>query len=130
MKESLYAMNTTSLPIRLVPMAIVMGTIFFLSHQPGGQLDVPPIEHLDKVCHFVIYGLLAGTILWAPSEEVKNKSPKSIVIVTIIICLLYGVSDEYHQSFIPDRYPSAADLAADLCGVLFVCGIWAKKRLS
>jgi VanZ family protein len=113
--------------LRLVPMVIVMGTIFLLSHQSGGELDVPPIEHLDKLGHFVIYGLLAATVIWAPPEELKQRRPKLIVLIAIIFCFLYGISDEFHQSFIPDRSVSGADLAADLCGILFVSGIWIKR---
>ena len=36
-------------------------------------------------------------------------------ILTVIVVLLYGVSDEYHQSF-TGRTPSAFDLASDLIG--------------
>lgn len=122
-------MNTSSFSLlRLVPMAIVMGTIFFLSHQSGGDLNVPQIEHLDKLGHFVIYGLLAVTVIWASPEEIKQRRPKLVVSIVIIFCFLYGVSDEFHQSFIPDRSVSGADVLADLCGILFVSGVWLKRH--
>ena len=109
-------------------MVIVMGTIFFLSHQSGSDLNVPQIEHLDKLGHFVIYGLLAVTVIWAPPEELKQRRPKLVVIIVIIFCFLYGVSDEFHQSFIPDRSVSGADVLADLCGILFVSAVWLKRH--
>ncbi len=122
-------MKTSSFSIvRLVPMMIVMGAIFFLSHQPGDDLDIPDIEHLDKIGHFVIYGLLALTVIWAPPQEVKKRRPWMVITITLVICILYGVSDEFHQSFIPGRFMSVGDLLADLSGIIFVCVIWAKKN--
>ena len=122
-------MNTSCFSIvRLVPMVIVMGTIFFLSHQSGSELNVPSIEHLDKFGHFVIYGLLAASVIWAPPEELKRRRPKLIFIMTIIFCFLYGISDEFHQSLIPDRSVSGADLVADLCGIIFVSAIWIRRN--
>ena len=36
--------------------------------------------------------------------------------------VLYGVSDEWHQAFVPGRHPSPFDLLADTAGVLL--GYW------
>ena len=33
-----------------------------------------------------------------------------------VIAVLYGVSDEFHQSFVPGRTPDAADVLADAVG--------------
>ena len=35
--------------LRMVPMLTVMGTIFFLSHQTGDSLSLPPLPGLDKI---------------------------------------------------------------------------------
>lgn len=115
--------------LRLVPMAIVMGTIFFLSHQSGSELDVPSIKHFDKIGHCVIYGLLALTVIWAPPLEMKQRRPKMVAAITIIFCFFYGIGDEFHQSFIPDRFVSVGDLVADLSGILLVSGIWVRRYL-
>ena len=34
----------------------------------------------------------------------------------LVLALVYAVSDEFHQSFVPERHPSAADLLADALG--------------
>jgi VanZ family protein len=39
-------------------------------------------------------------------------------VVFVGIGVLYGVSDEWHQSFVAGRNPSAADLAADVAGIV------------
>jgi VanZ family protein len=46
------------------------------------------------------------------------------VISVIIFCLLYGVSDEFHQSFIANRSPDPLDLIADVFGAALVSGGW------
>lgn len=118
--------------LRMVPMAITMGTIFFLSHQPGDSLPLPSLPGLDKLAHMSIYGILAGTILFAFSDHQKNTRTGKVILLTVIFCLLYGISDEFHQSFVPGRTASVYDLLADGTGAVIVCALWARwrKRLT
>ena len=81
--------------LRLVPMAIIMGTIFFLSHQPGDVLYIPPVAGLDKVAHMSIYAVLAATVLYAFSPLLCDDKKLMVSLLTIGICVLYGVSDEF-----------------------------------
>ena len=37
-------------------------------------------------------------------------------LLAVVLSVVYGVSDEYHQSFVPGRDPSVADVAKDLLG--------------
>jgi hypothetical protein len=110
----------------MVPMVIAMGTIFFLSHQTGDQLSLPAIPGIDKLGHMVIYGILAGTILLAFSETQKSTRPRSVMLFTVAFCVLYGISDEIHQSFIPGRFASIYDVFAD--GGLCILELVAKER--
>lgn len=48
---------------RFVPVALVMGLIFFLSNQSGASLPLPDIPNIDKSAHFLIYALLAVAAL-------------------------------------------------------------------
>ncbi len=113
--------------LRMVPMFLVMGTIFFLSHQSGDTLDLPLFPGMDKICHLAIYGLLAMTVLWCLGPE-KPVSPVRVALKTVLFCLVYGMSDEFHQSFIPLRSVSGLDLLADLAGSMLVCGTWLMNR--
>ncbi|MCX5870543.1 MAG: VanZ family protein [Deltaproteobacteria bacterium] len=117
--------NQLLLLVRRVPMFLVMGTIFFLSHQSGDTLSpyLPAFPGADKICHLAIYGLLAMTVLWwlGPGKPV---SPVRVALKTVIFCLVYGMSDEFHQSFVPLRSVSGLDLLADLAGAMLVCATW------
>ncbi len=113
---------------RFVPMIFIMGTIFFLSHQPGDSLDMSPFPGWDKIAHMSIYGILAGSIIYGMNPTFRLTNPYKVMVITICICLLYGISDEVHQSFIPFREQSLADVLADFCGGVCTCLIWFKGR--
>ena len=113
---------------RMVPMILVMGIIFFLSHQTGDEITLPDFSNSDLVAHMIAYAVLGGTVLYAWSKPVKRRNPSKVVLNTVFFCLLYGISDEFHQSFIPGRYVSAMDVVADTLGGLLVCTCWLLYR--
>ncbi len=109
--------------LRIVPMTFVMGTIFILSHQSGDFFHLPGIIAVDKIGHLTIYGLLALSVLWALSPAGKGNR-FFFACLTLFVCFFYGLSDEFHQSFIPGRFPSSMDLLADTLGAALVIMIW------
>jgi VanZ family protein len=87
--------------------------IFWLSHQPS--LPVPMLfEYQDKLHHFTAYFIMG---LFA-SRTFRHfvKPPVILAIVSIVFCSLYGISDEWHQSFIEGRTADAWDWVADTIG--------------
>jgi VanZ family protein len=46
------------------------------------------------------------------------------LVITLIFGTLYGLTDEWHQSFVPERQASARDLAADAAGVFIGGALW------
>ncbi len=117
-----------ALILRQVPMVVVMGTIFLLSHQPGDQLHLPQLPGIDKWAHLAAYGCLAVTVLFALGEQQKSTRPYRMMGLTVTFCLLYGISDEFHQSFIVGRTASIYDLLADGSGAAIACALWLKWR--
>ncbi len=99
--------------------------IFFLSHSPNtvdeppgiiGQIiawvaswlpfDLHSISNLDKLVHAVFYGIFAFFIFGASRRY----------LLTLVIASLYGVTDEFHQSFIAGRDSDVWDWVADTVG--------------
>lgn len=107
-------------------MIVVMGTIFYMSHLPASDLKLMLFPGQDKIAHFIVYGILAVTVIGAHSQEVQRAAPLRVVIRSVIICLLFGISDEFHQYFIPGRSVSFFDLVADVLGAAVVCFFWLK----
>jgi VanZ family protein len=97
-----------------------MGGIFWASHQP--TIPMPQsIPHLDKVLHFGAYAGLAGLLVLAIGPAALPGRQR-FWLAWGIACL-YGLSDEFHQSFVPGRDVSALDWLADAVGAL--AGAWA-----
>ena len=105
-------------------MIAVMGTIFFLSHQPGKDMQIMMIPGFDKLAHAGIYALLAATALFALPKKIRESKPVLTGIMIVFFCLLYGSSDEFHQSFIPGRESSMGDLVADGIGSAILVLVW------
>jgi VanZ family protein len=97
-----------------LPVATCMGFIFYASSIPGS--DIPPLfPGQDIVFHFVIYMALAYFF----SRALKNTadiSAKKVFIFTLIFGVLYAISDEIHQAFVPLRSVSGFDVFIDGCG--------------
>ncbi|MDW7773091.1 MAG: VanZ family protein [Desulfobulbaceae bacterium] len=118
---------------RIIPLASVMGMIFFLSHQDGGtlgKLSLPAIPHIDKAAHFVMYGTLAAAALYALPASLLRRYPHRTAWAIIVSCLVYGITDEVHQGFIAGRDTSISDLAADFLGAAFVVLLWCRKQMK
>lgn len=67
----------------------------------------------DKVVHFALYFTL-GALL----ARSRRRSGSGVAHAALVgIGAVYGLSDEWHQSFVPGRTSDAADWLADLAGV-------------
>lgn len=93
--------------------------IFILSAVPGDNYPQVSWNLADKVVHFSLYLVLAACAVlcfrlrgfgwWVP----------------VAYGLLFGLSDELHQVWVPLRSPSISDWYADAAGVLTaVTALW------
>lgn len=75
------------------------------------------IEHIiRKIAHFSIYTAVGFLLIGLLSTyKLKNKWR---IIITVIIGVLYAVSDEFHQSFSPGRTPMVTDVYIDTLGII------------
>ena len=87
------------------------GVLFYLSSR---QIhDAPGLVVPDEVAHLALYAVLGTTLAWA---RVRAATPPAHWI--LLACgLLYALSDEFHQSFVPTRTPAVGDLLADAVGL-------------
>jgi VanZ family protein len=105
---------------------LVAATIFLASSR--STVAAPGITHFDKIAHFCVYGLLA-TLL------VRLGRGSRAVALALLATSLYGVSDEWHQSFVPGRSSELADWLADTLGgataiALYAGWPWYRTRLE
>lgn len=108
-----------------VPPAAWAVLIFILSSLPGSTIP-SPFFSADKVFHLGVYAVLGYLV--ARALDCYGLAGRVIMVLSVLICFLYGVSDEFHQSFVPDRTPSFMDVAADTVGSCIGIVIRTRKR--
>ncbi len=89
-----------------------MGTIYFLSSQQGVDISGFP-ENFDKVVHVLIYMPLSFLLYLSLR---KSGLRNHVFVIAVIIAGIYGITDEFHQSVVPGRYPDINDVFADIAG--------------
>lgn len=102
--------------------ALYAAFLFYLSSLPAcpEPFEGIFIGDLDKVAHLGAYAVLGGLLWWA--MRASGADPKRAAVFAIVLSLLYAVSDEFHQSYVPNREMSAVDGVADLAGAALGAG--------
>jgi VanZ family protein len=80
---------------------------------------------LRKGAHWFEYFVFGILLLRAQRRGDEPKLATAAIARTLALVLAYAASDEYHQSWVPERTASAVDVAIDtfggLCGVFWLC---------
>ena len=134
-------------PLSFVPAVTVMVMIFYFSSQPAEESAAQSqyitrrvvtkidstfdmewsdeqiaiyeirLEHyIRKAAHMAEYFLLAFTL--AVPLYVYGVRGAKLILTAGIICVLYAVSDEFHQSLVSGRGPALKDVCIDSAGAL------------
>ena len=88
-----------------------MAAIFYLSAQP--HLPDLPGGLTGFTGHAIGYGLLAALVLRALARADWNNVRGPLAWRSLLISSAYGISDEFHQSFVANRTPEVMDWVAD-----------------
>ena len=131
---------------RWLPVVVWAGLIFYFSTEsfsfdntegflskwlPWFLPEISPAQftalHLvsRKGAHWFEYFIFGILLLRAQRRGDEPKLPSTTIVRTLILVLAYAVSDEVHQSWVPERTASAVDVAIDtfggICGVFWIC---------
>ena len=104
----------TQLAWRFLPAIACMIVIFTLSAQPALP-QAPGLGDLTSVAgHFSVYFVLAILIWWALGVfEIEGRNR---AVLAFTLAVLYGLTDEWHQSYVPGRVPDILDILTDAIG--------------
>ncbi len=95
-----------------------MAFIFFVSSAPGSAIPFI-FAHQDIPFHLITYALLAYFFIRALRNSSRGLLHLHLILITVIFCVIYGASDEFHQLFVPGRSASGFDLLIDGMGSVF-----------
>lgn len=131
----------------------IMAAVFLFSSQSGGDsnhLSQGILEHilsffhisadplkldqynlvLRKIAHFSLYFLLGtgamGFLLTTPLKK------KYCFVLSLLFCVLFAATDEYHQFLLGTRNGNALDVLLDSMGAMVgvgVIGVFGKSKL-
>lgn len=104
-----------------------MATIYYLSSHPMPDIDLG-FSAQDKLVHILGYGLLGVLLLGSmPWREDGYRLPH--VVFAAMLATLYGLTDEWHQAYVPGRNSDVLDVVADAIGAALGSGmLWALSR--
>lgn len=106
--------------VRYQSPAIVWALVIFILSSlpdiPGPRLNVRFEDKLDHVIAYAILGFLVCRALWYQSRFPRWR--QAYARAALVLGILYGISDEFHQAFIPGRFSDPWDVAADAVGIL------------
>ena len=95
------------------------GLIFYLSSIPSLNSGFGVWDFfLRKAAHVVEYAVLTGLLARAWRKTSAALTVTGILALSGLFALLYAISDEIHQAYVPGRGPSAVDVAVDACGII------------
>ena len=117
----------TSILPRWIPALMVMTIIFLFSSRASD--DLPNFLGWDyvikKMAHVFIYAVLALAFFFAFHYLPKYRW------TAWVLAVLYALTDEFHQSFVPGRHPSMMDiLVFDNFGALLALWLHANSMAT
>jgi VanZ family protein len=94
---------------------LYMALIFWVSSRPRpSALDETP----DLLLHGGAYFVMALLAVRALARGVREPASLGALVGGVAIAVVYGASDEWHQSFVRERMGSWLDLAFDALGAV------------
>ncbi len=92
------------------------GVIFWFSSKPGSQIP----GQFSEVGHLGEYFIFGTLLYWA----LRSSGLREYAVIAVVVTAsLYGVTDEFHQRFVPMRTPDVADWGLDTIGATVAAAI-------
>ncbi len=110
-------------PARWLAVLAWAGLIFLLSAQQGLRVSQDPgvDRPIREVAHGCTYAVLTILLGWALSG--RRAPSVRVMVAAATLAFLYGISDEWHQTFVPTRTGRPQDLIWDGIGILIGVGV-------
>jgi len=102
-----------------------------VSYAASAQSDVGRLGRVpDWITHGIEYFVLGLLLCRALAGGIGRRLSRPMALLAIMLGVGWGVSDEWHQSFVPRRESSLADVLKDLGGCGLAVLVWRKLPVS
>jgi VanZ family protein len=113
--------------LRLLVLLAWMALITYWSSQSSLPIDRPGVANLfhnlqHRVSHLLAFGLMGLLGRWA-----FDGWPRA-ALLAVLVTSLFGVTDEFHQSFVPGRRAAVDDWALDTAAATLAICVFAVLR--
>lgn len=96
---------------------LIASLIFYFSSQTGQESsNLSSVLWVRKLAHISEYTVLSFFV-YAYFSNFQYGSKRTIIL-TYVVSLLYAVSDELHQTFVPNRSGNLIDVGVDSIGII------------
>jgi VanZ family protein len=95
--------------------AIAQAVLIFIASSIPNVTRLPG-DISDHTGHFIGYAMLGAALLYAFAGASWRGMTAGAGALSLVLSSLYGISDEFHQSFVPGRTPDVHDWMADTWG--------------
>ena len=106
---------------------LVMASIIFYVSSLSFSGTEGGISYKSYIYHFTAFSYLALFLLISLS---KGKYNKLLILIAVFIAIIYGISDEIHQYFVPNRFPSLIDILTNSIGILITGIAYLKSKIT
>lgn len=110
--------------VRAIAPLALMALIFYFSAQQQVGPELPAFTRV--IAHFTEYAVLAALWAWALSPALGRRA----LYVAAAITLLYAISDELHQSYVPGRDSDPLDVLVDGLGIAAALSLFSATRAA
>jgi len=105
-----------------MPLRYALAVVFycaFIFWESSKRIPIDVNERLpgiDKLVHAGLYGVLAALVALGMRASGRAYAPARLLLWPIAFSVLYGISDELHQAFVPGREFDPWDALANFAG--------------
>ena len=119
--------------LQYLPFAAGCVAIYLVSDMPRPPVpDALTFRFADKLLHAGAYGVLSLLALLGAAHR-RGGIAQRARVEAVALAGLYGVVDELHQSFVPNRSATVSDVVADVIGAMLAMAAvaaWRKRAGS
>jgi len=110
------------------PLAILwMVLIFGLSSIPGSEFPKVSIPEISSMVHAIEYSILGVLLFRAFTHSFPGKPVFLLALFATCSAILFGLSDEWHQTFVQERSCELQDLIVDAISAVLGILLYIKK---